>query len=75
MAATTILDDQAYRAALASAALLMGARGGTAAGARLKVLVGLIEGYERQHFPLDERAAAGAKQAAARLLTQRTPRV
>jgi hypothetical protein len=75
MAATTILDDQAYRAALASAASLMGARGGTAAGARLELLVGLIEDYERQRFPLDERAAAGVKQAAARLLTQRTPRV
>jgi hypothetical protein len=75
MAAVTVLDEQAYRAALASAASLMSARGGTAAGARLKLLVGLIEDYERQHFPLDKRASAAAKQAAARLPTQRTPKV
>ena len=70
MEAAAILDDQAYRAALASAASLMNARRGTAAGERLKVLAGLIEAYERQHFPLDERASA--ERAAARWTTQRT---
>ena len=71
MEAAAILDDPAYRAALESAASLMSAGRGTAAGERLKLLVGLIEDYERQHFPLDGRAAAGAKEAAARLPAQR----
>ena len=34
-----------------------------------------IEAYERQHFPLEERAPAAMKQAAARLPTPRTPKV
>ena len=58
MEAAAILDDQAYRAALASAASLMGACRGTAAGERLELLVSLIEDYERQHFPMDERVLA-----------------
>lgn len=74
MGAAAILDEQAYRAALASAASLMCARGGTAGGERLKVLVGLIEDYERGHFPLDVRASAASKRAAARLPTQRKAR-
>ena len=74
MAEVTFLDKQAYRAVLASAASLMSARSGTAAGERLKVLVGLIEGYERQHFPLEQHTSAAMKQAAARLPTPRTPK-
>jgi hypothetical protein len=72
MEAAAILDDQAYRVALASAASLMDARGGTAAGERLKMIVGQIEEYERRHFPVDPSVSAGAKKAAARLPTQRT---
>jgi HTH-type transcriptional regulator/antitoxin HigA len=69
-----IADDPEYKAALASAALLMGARGGTAAGERLKVLVGLIEAYERQHFPLDLAAPTGSKPAGARRAAKRPTR-
>ena len=42
-----------YRAALKAVESLMGARARTPEGDRLDVLVTLIEGYERQHFPMD----------------------
>ena len=42
-----------YRAALKAVESLMGAKARTPAGDRLDVLVTLIEGYERQHFPMD----------------------
>ena len=42
-----------YRAALKAVELLMGAKARTPEGDRLDVLVTLIEGYERQHFPMD----------------------
>jgi HTH-type transcriptional regulator/antitoxin HigA len=42
-----------YRAALKAVELLMGAKTRTPEGDRLDVLVTLIEGYERQHFPMD----------------------
>ena len=42
-----------YRAALKAVETLMGARARTPQGDRLDVLVTLIEGYERQHFPMD----------------------
>jgi HTH-type transcriptional regulator / antitoxin HigA len=42
-----------YRAALKAVESLMGAKARTPDGDRLDVLVTLIEGYERQHFPMD----------------------
>ena len=42
-----------YRAALKAVESLMGAKARTLEGDRLDVLVTLIEGYERQHFPMD----------------------
>ena len=42
-----------YKAALKAAESLMGAKARTADGDRLDVLATLIEGYERQHFPMD----------------------
>jgi HTH-type transcriptional regulator / antitoxin HigA len=42
-----------YRAALKAVDSLMGAKARTPEGDRLDVLVTLIEGYERQHFPMD----------------------
>ncbi len=42
-----------YRAALEAVESLMGAKARTPEGDRLDVLVTLIEGYERQHFPMD----------------------
>ncbi len=42
-----------YRAALKAIESLMGAKARTPEGDRLDVLVTLIEGYERQHFPMD----------------------
>jgi HTH-type transcriptional regulator/antitoxin HigA len=42
-----------YRAALKAVEALMGAKARTPEGDRLDVLVTLIEGYERQHFPMD----------------------
>lgn len=42
-----------YRAALKTVESLMGAKARTPDGDRLDVLVTLIEGYERQHFPMD----------------------
>lgn len=42
-----------YKAALKAVDSLMGAKARTAEGDRLDVLVTLIEGYERQHFPMD----------------------
>jgi HTH-type transcriptional regulator/antitoxin HigA len=42
-----------YRAALKAVESLMGAKGRTPEGDRLDVLVTLIEGYERLHFPMD----------------------
>ena len=42
-----------YRAALKAVESLMGAKARTPKGDRLDVLVTLIEGYERQHFPMD----------------------
>jgi HTH-type transcriptional regulator/antitoxin HigA len=42
-----------YRAALKAVGSLMGAKARTPEGDRLDVLVTLIEGYERQHFPMD----------------------
>jgi len=42
-----------YRAALKAVESLMGAKARTPQGDRLDVLVTLIEGYERQHFPMD----------------------
>ena len=42
-----------YRAALKAVESLMGAKARTPEGDRLDVLVTLIEGYERQHFPMD----------------------
>jgi HTH-type transcriptional regulator / antitoxin HigA len=42
-----------YKAALAAVESLMGAKARTPEGDRLEVLVTLIEGYERQHFPMD----------------------
>ena len=42
-----------YRAALKAVEGLMGAKARTPQGDRLDVLVTLIEGYERQHFPMD----------------------
>ena len=42
-----------YRAALRAVEGLMGAKARTPQGDRLDVLVTLIEGYERQHFPMD----------------------
>jgi len=42
-----------YRAALRAVESLMGAKARTPEGDRLDVLVTLIEGYERQHFPMD----------------------
>ena len=42
-----------YAAALKSVESLMGAKARTPQGDRLDVLVTLIEGYERQHFPMD----------------------
>jgi HTH-type transcriptional regulator/antitoxin HigA len=42
-----------HRAALKAVESLMGAKARTPDGDRLDVLVTLIEGYERQHFPMD----------------------
>ncbi len=42
-----------YRAALKAVDSLMGAKARSPEGDRLDVLVTLIEGYERQHFPMD----------------------
>lgn len=42
-----------YKAALKAVESLMGAKARTPQGDRLDVLVTLIEGYERQHFPMD----------------------
>ena len=42
-----------YRAALKAVESLMSAKARTPEGDRLDVLVTLIEGYERQHFPMD----------------------
>jgi HTH-type transcriptional regulator/antitoxin HigA len=42
-----------YKAALQAVESLMGAKARTPEGDRLDVLVTLIEGYERQHFPMD----------------------
>lgn len=42
-----------YRAALKTVESLMGAKARTPDGDRLDVLVTLIEGYERRHFPMD----------------------
>ncbi len=42
-----------YKAALKAVESLMGAKARTPEGDRLDVLVTLIEGYERQHFPMD----------------------
>lgn len=42
-----------YRAALKAVESLMGAKARTPDGDRLDVLVTLIEGYERLHFPMD----------------------
>jgi HTH-type transcriptional regulator/antitoxin HigA len=42
-----------YRAALKAVESLMGAKARTPEGDRLDVLVTLIEGYERLHFPMD----------------------
>ena len=42
-----------HAAALKAVESLMGARARTPAGDRLDVLVTLIEGYERAHFPMD----------------------
>lgn len=42
-----------YKAALKAVESLMGAKARTPDGDRLDVLVTLIEGYERQHFPMD----------------------
>ncbi|MBK6865488.1 MAG: transcriptional regulator [Ideonella sp.] len=42
-----------YRAALKAVESFMGAKARTPDGDRLDVLVTLIEGYERQHFPMD----------------------
>ena len=42
-----------YRAALKAVESLRGAKARTPEGDRLDVLVTLIEGYERQHFPMD----------------------
>ncbi|MFZ2651746.1 MAG: transcriptional regulator [Burkholderiaceae bacterium] len=42
-----------YKAALNAVESLMGAKARTPEGDRLDVLVTLIEGYERDHFPMD----------------------
>lgn len=42
-----------YKAALKAVESLMGARPRSPQGDRLEVLVTLIEGYERVHFPMD----------------------
>ena len=42
-----------YRAALKAVESLMGAKARSPEGDKLDVLVTLIEGYERQHFPMD----------------------
>ncbi len=42
-----------YRAALKAVESLMGAKARSPEGDRLDVLVTLIEGYERTHFPMD----------------------
>jgi HTH-type transcriptional regulator / antitoxin HigA len=42
-----------YKAALKAVESLMGAKARTSEGDRLDVLVTLLEGYERQHFPMD----------------------
>jgi HTH-type transcriptional regulator / antitoxin HigA len=42
-----------YKAALQAVESLMGAKARTPEGDRLDVLVTLIEGYERKHFPMD----------------------
>jgi HTH-type transcriptional regulator/antitoxin HigA len=42
-----------YEAALGAIELLMRAKRNTTEGDRLEVLVTLVEGYERKHFPLD----------------------
>jgi HTH-type transcriptional regulator/antitoxin HigA len=42
-----------YRSALKAVESLMGAKARTPEGDRLDVLVTLVEGYERQHFPMD----------------------
>ena len=42
-----------YRAALKAVESLMGAKARSPDGDKLDVLVTLIEGYERQHFPMD----------------------
>ncbi len=42
-----------HKAALKAVESLMGAKARTPEGDRLDVLVTLIEGYERQHFPMD----------------------
>lgn len=42
-----------YTAALKAVESLMGAKARTPQGDRLDVLVTLIEGYERTHFPMD----------------------
>ena len=42
-----------HKAALKAVELLMGAKARTPEGDKLEVLVSLIEGYERVHFPMD----------------------
>jgi HTH-type transcriptional regulator/antitoxin HigA len=53
MSADPIKTDADYRAALSEIETLMSAELGTPKGDRLEVLVGLVEAYEREHFPLD----------------------
>lgn len=48
-----IKTDADYRAALKEVESLMSAKPNTPEGAKLDVLVTLIEAYEHKHFPLD----------------------
>ena len=49
----TVKTDADYKAAMIEVARLWGAKSGTPAGARLDVLVTLVEVYEQEHFPIE----------------------
>ena len=48
-----VKTKSAYRAALKEIESLMRARANTPKGARLDILVTLVQAYEREHFPMD----------------------
>ncbi|MCC7165981.1 MAG: transcriptional regulator [Rhodospirillales bacterium] len=60
MTITPIRNPRDYRRTLKDIERLMGARGGTAEGDRLDVLVTLVEAWEAAHYPMDLPDAVAA---------------